>query len=250
MPIKISNNSIDYSEAISAFDAILKITNLLDNNTAFSVLPGSNISKDIPETPLITNTLSIVNRKSKSFGFAFKSFIVDKDNPSHDVLALHQLDIQQNSDFKNRVVRFTEASNLTKADYAHLLMIGQLLRKATINVSTDIIKMLAKPENTISKNEVIEMIPLYKAQIVEDITPSSWHRNIVINDHGVDLYNQISIDLITKEANGKSYQETHDFQTKIKETIISIINFSAIYHYIANNVPLILDEKLWEKGFI
>lgn len=195
----------------------------------------------LSQSIVLPNTIS-----SNDFSIKMYSYLV-ADTPDNSPEELHLQDITRTPLMSKRIIRFDSHSNLTASERNNLQILKELLSSIQISIPVELHVLLSDPR-------IKEM--LYQAIMLNDNALGK-QKSTYSRKPTTDSLNELNMEItnIARSDFDNAYEkalknQTHFYYDMIERFMLSIMNVVTVLDFVDANLPFLLKDDVWEKGYL
>lgn len=195
----------------------------------------------LSQSIVLPNTIS-----SNDFSIKMYSYLV-ADTPDNSPEELHLQDITRTPLMSKRIIRFDSHSNLTASERNNLQILKELLSSIQISIPVELHVLLSDPR-------IKEM--LYQAIMLNDNALGK-QKSTYSRKPTTDSLNELNMKItnIARSDFNNAYKkalknQTHFYYDMIERFMLSIMNVVIVLDFVDTNLPFLLQDDTWEKGYL
>lgn len=195
----------------------------------------------LSQSIVLPNTIS-----SNDFSIKMYSYLV-ADTPDNSPEELHLQDITRTPLMSKRIIRFDSHSNLTASERNNLQILKELLSSIQISIPVELHVLLSDPR-------IKEM--LYQAIMLNDNALGK-QKSTYSRKPTTDSLNELNMKItnIARSDFDNAYEkalknQTHFYYDMIERFMLSIMNVVIVLDFVDTNLPFLLQDDTWEKGYL
>lgn len=195
----------------------------------------------LSQSIVLPNTIS-----SNDFSIRMYSYLV-ADTPDNSPEELHLQDITKTPLMSKRIIRFDSHSNLTASERNNLQILKELLSSIQISIPVELRVLLSDPR-------IKEM--LYQAIMLNDNALGK-QKSTYSRKPTIDSLNELNMKItnIARSDFNNAYikslkNQTHSYYDMIERFMLSIINVVIVLDFVDTNLPFLLQDDVWDKGYL
>lgn len=195
----------------------------------------------LSQSIVLPNTIS-----SNDFSIKMYSYLV-ADTPDNSPEELHLQDITRTPLMSKRIIRFDSHSNLTASERNNLQILKELLSSIQISIPVELHVLLSDPR-------IKEM--LYQAIMLNDNALGK-QKSTYSRKPTTDSLNELNMKItnIARSDFDNAYEkalknQTHFYYDMIERFMLSIINVVIVLDFVDTNLPFLLQDDVWDKGYL
>lgn len=195
----------------------------------------------LSQSIVLPNTIS-----SNDFSIKMYSYLV-ADTADNTPEELHLQDITRTPLMSKRIIRFDSHSNLTASERNNLQILKEILSTISISIPVPLHVLVSDPR-------IKEM--LYQAIVLNDNALGRQKNTYPKRGNKTnleDINNKIK-DIARHEFNDAYQTAYKDRQFKygdmIEKFVLSVVNVVTVLDFVDANLPFLLKDDVWEKGYL
>lgn len=195
----------------------------------------------LSQSIVLTNTIS-----SNDFSIKMYSYLV-ADTPDNSPEELHLQDVTRTPLMSKRIIRFDSHSNLTASERNNLQILKELLSSIQISIPVELHVLLSDPR-------IKEM--LYQAIMLNDNALGK-QKSTYSRKPTTDSLNELNMKItnIARSDFDNAYEkalknQTHFYYDMIERFMLSIMNVVIVLDFVDTNLPFLLQDDVWDKGYL